>query len=290
MKRLFLPAFALVALFCGSCLSYNEDCAPLVDNPDETDGYVGGDIDITKVHVRSGDNAFGEVVADAWRHSADAVSGTTPADIGFENSGDIRNEGVCANNDTVPRGPLRRSTLRQVLPFDDTISLVTIDAATLKAVLEHSVAGFNDSFVGQAAQGTPPGQFLQMSGVTAIVDCHQPAASSSNPGSRVTRIVLQDAFNADGSDQPGATVIWDGTTLATQTVRVAVNSYVLTGGDGYTMMENLDATASKRFDLQGLNFQIAAEYLQKSYTKDSPIAATAKPRWILTNCAGSVSP
>jgi len=288
VKRALFPAFALVALLCGSCLSYNEDCAPLVDNPDEPDGFIGGNIDITKVTVRSGDNAFGEVVAEAYRHAGDKAS-TTPAVVGFENSGDIRNEGVCADNDTLTYGPLRRSTLRQVLPFDDTISLVTVDAATLRAVLEHSVAGFTTT----EAQGTPPGQFLQMSGVTAKVDCSNPAETSPGVGgSRITRIVLQDAFNADGSDQPGAIVIWDGTTLANQTVRLAVNSYVLTGGDGYTMMENLDASSAQRFDVQGLNFQIAAEYLHTTYKdKNSPIEPVAKPHWILApNCAGGINP
>lgn len=296
MKRLLwlVPLAVLAvptAVALDGCLAYNEDCAPLIDEPDAVVGYLDGDVDITKVRVRSGDNVIGQLAADAYRHSADGVGGTDPADIGFENSGAIRNEGVCENNDTVSRGPVRKKTLRQVLPFDDTVSLVTISVATLKQVLEHSVSGFTPASAG-APSGVPPGSFLQISGVTADVDCAKPAQTSSAAGARVTRIVLADGAEPDGGAV--GTVLYDAASgmppSTTQTVRIAINSYVFSGGDGYTMLENLDPTQAKRYDNQGLNFQIVAQYFQKTYPQSHPLSATAEQRWVFHQCAGTVGP
>lgn len=296
MSRRPLLAAAALAVACSaaglfSCVAYNEDCTPLVDNPDQIVGYLAGDVDITKARVRSGNNAIGELAADAYRHSADDPSrsgGTPKADVGIENSGSIRNEGVCQNNDVLPRGPVRRKTLRQVLPFDDTISLVTIDVATLKKVLEHAVAGFSPTTIA----GTPPGSYLQISGVTVEVDCDQPAQTASSDGSRVTRIVLQDTLPADGGAE--GEVLYDGSAppSTTRKVRLACNSFVLTGGDGYTMLDNLDPTASQRFDEQGLNFQIAADYFLKTYPDAKhalPTQGPALTRWVFNHCAGTVT-
>jgi len=280
---------ALTGLAVGACVQFNEDCSPLVDDPDGIVGYLDGDVNITKQVVRSGDNAIGQMVADAYRHAADAApSGTAPADIGFENSGDIRNDWVCQTVNAVPRGPVRKKTLRQVLPFDDSVSLVTIDVATLKSVLEHSVAGFAAAAAG--APATPPGSFLQMSGVTAEVDCSLPAQSATDPGSRITRIVKQDAV---GGGAAGA-VLYDASlgqpASTSETVRIALNSFVLSGGDGYTMLQTLDGGAAQRFDLPGLNFQIVAQYFQKTYPQDDPLPATPQTRWVFHGCAGTLQP
>lgn len=282
-------AFAAAGL--GACVAYNEDCTPLVDNPDQIVGYLAGDVDITKSRVRSGNNAIGELVADAYHHSADDPSrsgGLPKADIGIENSGSIRNEGVCQNNDVLPRGPVRRKTLRQVLPFDDTISLVTVDVATLKKALEHAVAGFSPTNI----PGVPPGSFLQISGVTVEVDCNGAAQSASSDGARITRIVLQDALPADGGAE--GEVLYDGSSppSTTRTVRLACNSFVLTGGDGYVMLKGLDPTATQRFDEQGLNFQIAADYFQRNYPDAHhalPTQGAGLTRWVFNHCAGTVT-
>jgi 5'-nucleotidase / UDP-sugar diphosphatase len=282
---------ALVGAGLGACVQYNEDCAPLVDDPDAIVGYLASDVNITKQVVRSGDNALGQMVADAYRHAADdASAGTAPAQVGFENSGDIRNDWVCQTIDSVPRGPVRKKTLRQVLPFDDSVSLVSIDIATLKSVLEHSVAGFAASAAG--APATPPGSFLQMSGVTAEVDCSMPAQSATDPGARITRITLQDSVPADGGGL--GTVLYDASLgqppSTTNAVRIAVNSFVLSGGDGYGMLKALDGGAVQRFDLPGLNFQIAAQYFQKTYPQASPLPGTPATRWVFRGCAGTLQP
>jgi hypothetical protein len=56
------------------------------------------------------------------------------------------------------------------------------------------------------------------------------------------------------------------------------------------MLANLDAGAAQRYDEQGLNFQIAAQYFQKTYPKAAPLDPVAQPRWIFIHCAGTVSP
>lgn len=288
-------AVALGLGLCGaafaSCVSYNEDCTPLVDQPDQVVGVLAGDVDITKNRVRSGDNALGQLVADAYRHSADDPSvsgGLPPADVGFENAGAIRNEGVCQSNDVIPRGPVRRKTLRQVLPFDDTVSVVSVDVPTLRRVMEHAVAGFS---AGNAPAGNPAGSFLQLSGMTVVADCNRAAESASSPGARVLRMVLEDAFGDGGAE---GTVLFDADAglSAPRSVRLACNSFLLGGGDGYGMLANLDAGAAQRLDEQGLNFQIVANYFSRTYGPDANTTLPAQPRgrWLLQNCAGALPP
>lgn len=284
------PFLLLGAALLGGCVSYNEDCTPLVDQPDQVVGLLAGDVDITKSRVRLGDNAIGQLVADAYRHSADdpaVASGLPPADVGFENAGAIRNEGVCQSNDVIPRGPVRRKTLRQVLPFDDTVSVVTVDVPTLKRVMEHAVAGFSAG----NAPATQAGAFLQLSGMTVVADCGRQAESASSPGARVVRMVLEDAFGDGG---PGGAVLFDadGGVVATRPVRIACNSFLLSGGDGYAMLSSLDAGAAQRLDEQGLNFQIVANYFSRT---DGPetgntLSAVPRGRWLLQNCAGALPP
>ena len=70
-----------------------------------------------------------------------------------------------------------------------------------------------------------------------------------------------------------------------------MNSFVLTGGDGYTMLKGLDPAAAKRFDAQGLNFQIVAKAFQTTYPDAAhALPAVARARWVFTHCAGTVSP
>jgi 5'-nucleotidase/UDP-sugar diphosphatase len=278
-------------LLLAGCVSYNEDCTPLVDQPDQVVGVLAGDVDITKARVRTGDNTIGQLVAEAYRHSADdpAVSGSLPpADVGFENAGAIRNEGVCQSNDVIPRGPVRRKTLRQVLPFDDTVSVVSVDVPTLRRVMEHAVAGFSPSGV---AATTPPGSFLQLSGVTVIADCKGAAESATTPGARILRMALEEEFGDGGS---GATVLLDvdGGVTASRSVRIACNSFLLSGGDGYAMLAGLDAGAAQRLDEQGLNFQIVANHFLRTYGPDAgnPLGAQPHGRWLLQNCAGALPP
>ena len=290
-RAMALLTVGLGGLLLAACVSYNADCTPLVDQPDQVVGVLAGDVDITKVRVRSGDNTIGQLVAEAYQHSADdpAVAGSLPpADVGFENAGAIRNEGVCQSNDLIPRGPVRRKTLRQVLPFDDTVSVVSVDVDTLKRVMEHAVAGFSAAGV---AATTPPGSFLQLSGMTVVADCTRPAESAAAPGGRILRMVLEDQFGDGGA---GATVLLDvdGGVSASRSVRIACNSFLLNGGDGYGMLAALDAGASQRLDEQGLNFQIVANHFLRTYGPDSgnPLGVQPHGRWLLQNCAGALPP
>jgi 2',3'-cyclic-nucleotide 2'-phosphodiesterase (5'-nucleotidase family) len=266
------PVLGLALGTFTGCLAYNEDCSPLVDNPDEVVGTLGTDTDITKPSVRTSNNLVGQMVAEAYTHSipGDAI------DIGTENAGDIRADGVCETHNVLPRGSVLKKTLREVLPFDDTVVAVSVTPGTLKAVLEHSVANLVDAT--KTNGNTPSGAFLQLAGATVSADCTRTAASNGVPGLRITRIELD-----------GGRVVWDGAAFddPARTIRVAVNSYVLTGGDGYTMLKGLDPAQAKPVTAAGLNFQIVARWFAQSYVApQQPLSTDHKPSggWLLTQC------
>lgn len=333
-----VKANRLLARACGlllmgsslsSCVDFNEDCSPLVDAPDQVVGWLAGDVDVTRARVRTGDNVIGQVVVDSYQRSLDdptLANGTVPPQVGLENSGGIRSEGVCTNHEVLPRGSVRKKVLREVLPFDNTVTVLTVPVSALKDALEHAVAGFADASKQTVAAGTPSGQFLQIAGITVDVDCTQAAETATTPGSRIRRIVLQDRVSTDGgvpdagplsdpdagepdldggAEVPDAgpvvvdagpvtsvrfakagDVLWEGrgTPARDLFVRVAMNSYLAGGGDGYRMFSGLDPTLAKPFVEQGLNFQIVARHFLKANPEKSPRPATPETRWTFTRC------
>src|ERR1041385_3210871 len=115
----------VLALAAGAgCLAYNEDCTPLVDGPNDVVGYLGVDVDITKATVRTEPNLVGSLIAEAYLSST--PQNTPVAQVGMENSGAIRSDGVCETHNVLPSGPLLKKTLREVLPFDDAVTVVSV--------------------------------------------------------------------------------------------------------------------------------------------------------------------
>jgi 2',3'-cyclic-nucleotide 2'-phosphodiesterase (5'-nucleotidase family) len=101
----------------------------------------------------------------------------------------------------LPAGRLRRKELAAVLPFGNRVVCVEISGALLGAALEHGVAGL--------ASGR--GTLLHVSGMRYTAD------AAGAPGGRVVR-----------SERMGAPLV------AERTYTVALSSYILTGGDGFT--------------------------------------------------------
>jgi 5'-nucleotidase len=118
-------------------------------------------------------------------------------DVGLLNSGAIR-----ANRVIAP-GPITGRDVRELLPFSNTVTLLEVTGATLRAILEHSVDELP----------RPTGHFLQTAGVRYRVDPAQP------PGRRIGAI--------DVADRP-----LDEAAL----YRLAVPDYLARGKDGYGML------------------------------------------------------
>jgi 5'-nucleotidase len=119
------------------------------------------------------------------------------AQVGLLNSGAIR------GNRVIPAGPITKRDVRELLPFSNTVTLLEVTGAALRAALERSVDELP----------RPTGHFLQTAGVRMTVDPAQP------PGRRV------GAIEVEGRPLDPAGLY-----------RVAVPDYLARGQDGFPML------------------------------------------------------
>lgn len=126
---------------------------------------------------------------------ADRLRERLGTDVAFVNGGAIR------TNRVVPAGPLTKRDVHGLLPFTDVVLKLELRGRDLRAALEHGLA--------QTDRGG--GGFLQISGVGVVWD---PRLA---PGQRLVSLSV--------GDRP----------LGDETLySVAVPSYLVRGGDGYT--------------------------------------------------------
>ena len=129
---------------------------------------------------------------------ADAYRQQTNAQVALVNGGSIR------SNMTYGPGELTKRDVLSILPFENAVVKVEVTGATLRAALEHGVSRISEE--------KEAGMFPQVSGLRFTYDGRRP------PNSRVTAITVGDA-------------LLDEKKIYT----LAANTYVLGGGDGYTM-------------------------------------------------------
>jgi 2',3'-cyclic-nucleotide 2'-phosphodiesterase (5'-nucleotidase family) len=125
---------------------------------------------------------------------ADVYKQAVGADCGLLNSGGIRSD------TTYGPGDLTKKDILSILPFENTLVKVRLTGGHLKRVLENGVS----------AAGEEDGRFPQVSGISFTYDAGRPV------GSRVTSIEVG-----------GKTVEPE------RYYTMAVNAYLLGGGDGY---------------------------------------------------------
>ena len=130
----------------------------------------------------------------------DAYRRQTGAQAALMNSGSIR------SNTTYGPGAITKRDVLSILPFENPIVKIEVTGATLRAALEHGVS--------RAREETEAGRFPQVSGLRFSFDARRPA------GSRVTSATVEGQPLDDR-----------------KTYTLAVNTYVLGGGDGYTMFK-----------------------------------------------------
>ncbi len=300
---LSLPALGLAG--AAGCMAYNEPCTAFVDDPEAVVGYLEEEISIREAEVRVEDAAIGQLVADAYVRAFDGTD--EPADVGIENAGAIRDEGLCEPRESLAAGPVRKKVLREILPFDDTVELVEITEQGLKDLFEHAYARLGTL---EPASGA----FLQLGGAEVAVDCGRPAEVLSDEGrvrtgERVVGIVLRprtqqsctSISNCTDARYPdcaaGLVSLRDPTQSAAfcgrvvdpsapdpaGRVRVATNSFLSGGGDGYLdFAEPTTSTVVGRSD--ALNFQIVAAWFAAAWPEESPYPGLPEDRVVLLNC------
>jgi 5'-nucleotidase len=132
---------------------------------------------------------------------ADAYRKYTGAEVAILNGGSIR------SNTTYGPGTLTKRDILSILPFENPIVKIEVTGAILRAALEHGVSRIREE--------KEAGLFPQVSGLRFTYDARLA------PGSRVTSVTIGDAP-------------LDNRKIYT----LAVNTYVLGGGDGYTMFKD----------------------------------------------------
>ena len=104
-----------------------------------------------------------------------------------------------------------------MLPYNYTIVSMVVTQALIKSALENSVSNLNVCPI-----CCIDGRFLQVSGVEFSVDCN------ANAGNRVTNLKIY-------SSDLRMLIPYN----PTQTVTLATNSFIINGGDNYTMFKNI---------------------------------------------------
>lgn len=163
----------------------------VLENP-RTDG------DDTKPSVRKNETLLGNLITDGMLEKAKSFTGKDVV-MALQNGGGIR----AAIND----GPITVGEVIEVLPFGNTLAVMDVTGAELKAAFEHSFSLYPKE----------NGGFLHVAGAKAEFDSSKPA------NQRVVSIKYKD-------ESGNYVEIND-----TKTYTVATNAFTAQGGDGFDM-------------------------------------------------------
>jgi predicted extracellular nuclease/2',3'-cyclic-nucleotide 2'-phosphodiesterase (5'-nucleotidase family) len=208
------------------------------------DGNIVGEttvfIEGRREKVRTEETNLGNLTADANLNVAQSFDPTTAVSI--KNGGGIRAEigeigdgGVLLPPQANPlsgklAGQVSQLDVENSLRFNNELSLVTVTAVGLKAIVEHAVAA--------TGPGATPGQFPQIGGMAFSFEPGNPA------GSRVQSLAI-----VDGAGTVVDTVVAGGSVAGDpgRLIRVVTLSFLVDGGDSYPFPAQM--IAGSRVDL-----------------------------------------
>jgi 5'-nucleotidase len=188
--------------------------------------------DITRATTVAGESALGDVIADAQ------LASTSPTDFGgavvaFMNPGGIRADLPCSTPcSPASPAPVTYNQLFTVQPFNNVMTVKTMTGTQIYHLLEQQWSELN-------ANVSAPGRILQVSdGFTYTYDSTLPAMSRVIPGSVKILGVPIDPLAA---------------------YRVAMNNFLASGGDGFTVFNQGTNQLGGEIDLDAL-----VAYFQKN--------------------------
>lgn len=207
-----------------------------------TDVYLEGE----RSEVRSQETNLGNLTADANLYLAQQVDpevlvsikngGGIRAQIGSVDQQGDENPPIANPDAGKPEGAVSQLDIENSLRFNNALSIVTLSAAELLAVLEHG------------ASEVGGGRFAQLGGVQLSFDPDAPA------GNRI-----ESAAIVDDSGRVLDALVADGELVgdAARTVKVVTLTFLAEGGDGYPFPERItngDVTPTPdRIDLNEAN-------------------------------------
>ncbi|MBV6491196.1 MAG: Trifunctional nucleotide phosphoesterase protein YfkN [Fimbriimonadaceae bacterium] len=188
---------------------------PIEAMQSEIVGELSSDAGFPQGTARTGENSMGNLIADAYLRAVK----NSGAKAGFANGGGVRAP--------LEKGPVTYGQAITVVPFNNTLVLLDLSGAEIRAMLEHGVSKHPE---GSGALIHPS------AGTRYAVDVRKPA------GQRVTEIWI------------------DGERLEIQaTYRVVVNSFMASGGDAH---EVLKLAQGRRVDTGIVDIDALVEYLK----------------------------
>ncbi|WP_448545198.1 bifunctional metallophosphatase/5'-nucleotidase [Roseiflexus sp.] len=171
-----------------------------------------------RADVRSKETNLGNLIADSML----AKTAPAGAQLAIMNGGGIRT--------SIPAGRVTLGQVLEVMPFGNTLVLLTLTGAQVKEALENGV-----SQVEQSA-----GRFPQVGGMRYSWNPSAPA------GSRITGIQVSDGKGGFTPIDPNASY------------RVVVNNFIAGGGDGYSVLQR----GANKVDTGFLDADVLVEYLR----------------------------
>jgi 2',3'-cyclic-nucleotide 2'-phosphodiesterase (5'-nucleotidase family) len=223
--------------------------------------------------VRTQETNLGNLTADA--NLAIAKQFDSSVVVSIKNGGGIRDdigrilvpaggtgEAELLPNEEIPgvkpEGGISETDIVNTLRFNNDLTLLTVTAAELLALIEHGVAN--------AGPGTTSGRFPQVGGLTFSFDTNLPG------GDRVQSLAI---VNDDGSTQ----ALVENSELvvpADSTFRIVTLGFLAGGGDGYpfpqgdsanrvNLIDELTAAGTAGFAAPGTEQDALAEYLATNF-------------------------
>ena len=187
----------------------------------QTSVYLNGN----RGSIRTEETNIGTLIAEANLAAGQQVDPNVV--VSLKNGGGIRAPiGVTIGSDLLPppanalvgkaMGQISQIDIENTLRFNNGLTLLTLSAAELLEVIEHTVAA--------SGGGSTPGRFPQIAGMAFSFDTSLPE------GSRVQSLVITDA---DG--HPMDTIAQNGEIVgdATRTFRMVTITFLVDGGDDY---------------------------------------------------------
>lgn len=211
--------------------------AKLNTSMEKTLGYFETPVDARKKSQRTQETPVGDFVADSlrWRFGTD---------IALVNGGTLRGDRI------FPAGAVSEKLLTELLPFANTVDIVTLTGAQLRRVMELSASALvvEDEDYDPAFR-VPDGGFLQVSGLKVVYDPKE-KPTLFNAGGRV------DSW---GSRLKRLSVLKDGEWREVEdgnTYTAAVYDWLSKGGDRYIVFSEVQPTHT---DI--LNLDVLIEYI-----------------------------
>ncbi|WP_377887461.1 cell wall-binding repeat-containing protein [Alkalihalobacillus sp. R86527] len=199
---------------------YEELKKPLEEIEKEVVGHSDVFLDGERSSVRSGETNLGNVITDAMLSKAQEF---TDATIAIQNGGGIRA--------SIDKGPITMGEVLTTMPFGNNLVTLDLTGQEIMDSLEHGLSGIQDG----------EGRFPHVSGIMYSYD------EEAEVGKRLLDVNVK-------TDKGYKDIDLDAT------YTVATNSFMATGGDGYTVMGQA-AEEGRMEELFFVDFELFNEYI-----------------------------